>query len=553
MGSVAGPRVRESLPARVEVEEDSRAARLLGEVWDHAAMESRAHARQLRRVIALSEDLCEGPVGEGRESFDREACEYALAQALRSTIGHAGYLLEEALRTTQCFPTCLGLMETGELPLRWMRRVLRVSGALSETTQQALDKTVGGWDLRIGEDSFRRRLSLTVRHLRDLDDQAEPPAVPERSVTIGTPDQDDGTACLFVQGPAPEILALGHRLDAAARAIRTRQRERLAHPEQGPVPFDDGTIETSGEVMTLGRLRYEVLTRSMLDTSGIEVPAERFRLNVTVPALTLLGLSEAPGMLDGIIPIPAAMARDLAAGEPTWYRVLTDPAEGTFLPLPAQRYQPTARMLEHLRLRNPVCAVPGCTRGVRHGAEADHITEYDHEHPELGGLTEVENLHLLCTRHHQMKTAGTLRPHRDTPTSPRETGTTTWWIPRPTHTGSSSPSSPVTPATVRDDTDLMTPDTIRDLETQWGTYLHRTTRPDADPENAPDTRATAAPSGTTCTGPAGNGEPAPINHRAAITGKHSSDARHGTGSGPGDPPGPRGGAGPPLGTDPPPF
>ena len=87
VGSVAGPRVRESLPARVEVEEDSQAARLLGEVWDHAASESLAHARQLRRVIALSEELCEGPVGEGRESFDREACEYALAQALRSTIG----------------------------------------------------------------------------------------------------------------------------------------------------------------------------------------------------------------------------------------------------------------------------------------------------------------------------------------------------------------------------------------------------------------------------------------------------------------------------------
>src|SRR5699024_12565767 len=67
--------------------------------------------------------------------------------------------------------------------------------------------------------------------------------------------------------------------------------------------------------------------------------------------LTLLGGSEEPGMLEGTIPIPAAMARELAGESEAWYRVLTDPCSGAFLPLPAQRYTPTRAMLEHLRLR----------------------------------------------------------------------------------------------------------------------------------------------------------------------------------------------------------
>ena len=64
-------------------------------------------------------------------------------------------------------------------------------------------------------------------------------------------------------------------------------------------------------------------------------------------------------MLEGTIPIPPAMARELAGQSTTWYRVLTDPCTGAFLPLPAERYTPTRAMLEHLRLRSSTCAVPG--------------------------------------------------------------------------------------------------------------------------------------------------------------------------------------------------
>ena len=50
-----------------------------------------------------------------------------------------------------------------------------------------------------------------------------------------------------------------------------------------------------------------------------EVPrAPAHRINVVVPVLTLMGLDDAPATYDGVVPLPAGMARRLAAGEEVW-------------------------------------------------------------------------------------------------------------------------------------------------------------------------------------------------------------------------------------------
>src|SRR5207248_2123178 len=53
-------------------------------------------------------------------------------------------------------------------------------------------------------------------------------------------------------------------------------------------------------------------------------------VRVTVPISTLMGLDDQPGDLAGYGPIPAAVARDIAAGG-TWKRLLTDPVSGMLL------------------------------------------------------------------------------------------------------------------------------------------------------------------------------------------------------------------------------
>ncbi|MDO9458107.1 HNH endonuclease signature motif containing protein [Nocardioides sp.] len=69
--------------------------------------------------------------------------------------------------------------------------------------------------------------------------------------------------------------------------------------------------------------------------------------------------------------------------------------------LSTEAYRPTEAIREQVRLRDGTCVFPGCHR--RH-VDLDHIIPFD-----AGGPTSVENLAMLCRRHHRAKTHGTWR------------------------------------------------------------------------------------------------------------------------------------------------
>ncbi|GLI31411.1 hypothetical protein BCONGLO52_22520 [Brachybacterium conglomeratum] len=396
------------------------------------------------------------PAEDGTDEDEAEAELLAAALALRCTRAVAARIVRDAHRAVTELPRTLERLETGEFPAAWFERILRRTRHLTAARMEDVDAATVHWPVSLTAEQFQLRLS---RLLSRLESQQESPAhmTPEgrRRVEL-LPTRDDGIGCLRVIGPAPEILDLARRLDAAARAVQAAQRRAFETGER--IPLDPrGTAAETGKVASLALLQYDLLGGAALDTDGIPVPRPRFRLNVTVPVLTLLGGSEEPGMLEGTIPIPPAMARELAGQSTTWYRVLTDPCTGAFLPLPAERYTPTRAMLEHLRLRSSTCAVPGCTRSTSWASEADHIEEYCHEDPERGGLTELENLHLLCWQHHRAKTAGLLDPAR-LPCTPGLPGRTAWSI----HDRVS--------VMVRDGTDLASPAMTRELMDSWTRY-----------------------------------------------------------------------------------
>ena len=82
-------------------------------------------------------------------------------------------------------------------------------------------------------------------------------------------------------------------------------------------------------------------------------------VRVTVPYTALLGANDLPGELVGYGPIPAAVARDLAAGG-TWRRILTDPASGRPLDYGTTRYRPPAHLAGLVITRDQTCQFPGC-------------------------------------------------------------------------------------------------------------------------------------------------------------------------------------------------
>ncbi|HEU4492276.1 MAG TPA: HNH endonuclease, partial [Jiangellales bacterium] len=120
---------------------------------------------------------------------------------------------------------------------------------------------------------------------------------------------------------------------------------------------------------------------------------------VTVALPTLLGLDDAPGELAGLGPVPACVARELAAAASTWRRLLTDPADGHLLTAPIRTYRPTAAVRAFVLARaGGVCAWRGCT--------ARHDLQLDHDTPWPAGPTGAGNTVPLHQPHHDAKTCG---------------------------------------------------------------------------------------------------------------------------------------------------
>ncbi|WP_427115288.1 DUF222 domain-containing protein [Pseudarthrobacter scleromae] len=229
--------------------------------------------------------------------------------------------------------------------------------------------------------------SLEKRHTK---------AVADRRVEY-SPDQD-GMAWLTAYLPAHQAMAGWNRLNALAA--------------QGP-----------HEARTLTQIRADTFAEAIL-TSGTgrgsgdspSVPADtsagagagtdpaglssriRAQVLVTVPVLTLMGLTDEPAMLDGYGPIPASMARDLAAnGADSFHRVLVDPRDGAPLEIGRTSYRVTKAMRNWLRLRDGTCPFPGCSNPSLDN-EADHLLVWHN-----GGTTGISNLGQPCPKHHKLR------------------------------------------------------------------------------------------------------------------------------------------------------
>lgn len=117
---------------------------------------------------------------------------------------------------------------------------------------------------------------------------------------------------------------------------------------------------------------------------------------VTMPAETALGLDSAPGELAGHGPVPASMARRLAAAGRPWRKVTLSPVTGAVLDVGRRRYTPSAALADLVRIRDRTCRFPGCRRPARR-CDLDHVV------PWPDGPTTAGNLATLCRHHHRLK------------------------------------------------------------------------------------------------------------------------------------------------------
>lgn len=154
----------------------------------------------------------------------------------------------------------------------------------------------------------------------------------------------------------------------------------------------------------------------MVQNQKSEKQKRPISINVTIDLPTLLGLSNNPGQLEGLGPIPASIARKLAA-DGKWRKFITDPLSGNLLDMGRTHYVPSQFLVDFLTARDRICRFPGCSQPARLG-DIDHAKSW-----EEGGETNPQNLGFLCRRHHRLKTHGNWK------LSSHEDGSCTWVSP----------------------------------------------------------------------------------------------------------------------------
>ena len=282
-----------------------------------------------------------------------------------------------------------------------MSRAVSLSEGLSRVLDRFCSGTIDLAKMRVLDDAVGHLPEKTIDEVLDLclDDAAglttgQLRARVRRLVMAADP---DGAKSSYEEGLADRHIATGPNPDntanlgiysappdrvAAARAF-TEERARAL---RGP-----------GEVRTLDQLRADVALDLLTGNSEPGVSGGGGRVNVTITAETLAGLSDQPAELEGFGPVIAEIGRKTVMenldGE--WVFTATDQAGNIATGTLSRR--PTAAQRRYLEAVYPTCVMVGCRQPA-------YDCDLDHRRPvSRGGPTHNDNLEPLCRHHHMVR------------------------------------------------------------------------------------------------------------------------------------------------------
>ena len=351
-----------------------------------------------------------------------------VAGVLRTTDRSVQRQIDEATELVQDYPSTLQAWEGGAITRQHVRVIVETGTVLPPEHRPAFEAEALAKCAVDTPGRVRGELALLAErlHPRTLAERHRDARL-QRGVRVMT--LADGMSALTTTGPTVLIDAIYDRLtqqartiiDARSQAAADLRAQSAADPHNtAPRATDTSADAAAGEsgeptpqqiitsdTRTMDQLRADILTDTLLtaapdadptrtdDGPGI-LGAIRAKVQIVVPALTLLGSDNDPADLVGRSPIDPDTARELAClTRSPWERILTHPVTGTVLHV--DTYQRTAAMNRYLRARDQHCRFPGCRLpAIR--CEVDHTIDHAH-----GGRTACRNLAHLCQRHHSMK------------------------------------------------------------------------------------------------------------------------------------------------------
>ncbi len=377
-----------------------------------------ADAAEIRMLAdaaaAVARPVTASPELARRAELDRRALVADLATSARVSEYTVNRLLAEATDLCARFGAGVEALERGEISRQHLSVIHDIgdpidddrarAGFVQLALERAAQLTPGRLTpvLRVIAERFRER-TLQERHQQAATDR--------RIQVVGLPDD---MAALTAFLPATLAHGIADRLTAQARSVIAARTPGNAAGGEGAcddvLPDDADEADRAGyppadgrsvDERTLDQLRADIFTDTLL-TSGPDrhafgdgLEAIRATVQVTVPVLTMTGVSTEPALLAGYGPIDPDTARVLAGGAPGWERVMTSPVTGSVLAV--DRYRPGPALQRFLAARDEHCRFPGCRRPVWR-CDVDHTIG-----AAQGGPTHHANLAHLCRGHHTLK------------------------------------------------------------------------------------------------------------------------------------------------------
>jgi hypothetical protein len=278
-------------------------------------------------------------------------------------------------------PATLEALGRGEFSYRHAQVVIENADDLPAEARGEFEQAVLPVARKLNTSRFRER----ARRIRE---RLHPESLATRRASrferrsVAVDPARDGMAWLSAYLPAEAAIAIDDRLDQLASAMRDPSDSRT---------FSQLRADAFCELMVSGEVAVSGAAPATLP------PGIRARVLVTVPVLTLMGLDDEPASLEGYGPIPADVARLIAAKAPSFTRLLTHPETGVVLSVGRDSYAVPAALRLWLRVRDETCRAVGCGRRAA-------TSDVDHGHDwAKGGATAGDNLAHLCRGDHTRK------------------------------------------------------------------------------------------------------------------------------------------------------
>jgi hypothetical protein len=356
-----------------------------------AALDAR-EARLLARSAAYADTFADATVPAifppaERQALSRRSTCAALAMATRTPERTVQRATNDAERLVNDAPAVLESLEAGRISARHAQTII----------DQLSDVPVAGRAvflaevLAVAEESTNANLRIRARVLRE---RLHPESITARATRseadrrVEVEPAVDGMAWVHLFTTAPIAQGVIERVEAAAAESRSAGDTRTcAQLQADALAALALTGVTPDDVMTSPVLPHPVEVQEHIKPT----------VQITVPALTMAGVSDAPGMLDGYGPIDPETAARIAVNAPSFTRILVQPETGAVLSVGRNQYRVPADLQRAVRLRDGTCRAPGCGRRAR-ACDLDHSVAW-----EDGGTTDVGNLACLCRHHHRMK------------------------------------------------------------------------------------------------------------------------------------------------------